>query len=537
MQNKLPPILIAVGVFSLCWWAVQGQQRLDGRAPLTLEVDELSQAVLQVNGHFELRWKRQDLIPAQAADELQVLRRLTLCLMGTVPSLEEIRQFEADEQPDRLERWTLEYLDDPRFADYFAERLARCFVGTENGAFLIFRRDRFVSWLSTNLRNNKPYDEIVRDLIASDGLWTGEPESNFITAALANDDLDENKLATRSARAFLGQSIDCAQCHDHEFAEWKQTQFEGIAAQFGEVNIGRFGVNDNVGNKYKIQDRKTLIEREIEPAVPFNPEWLPDHGNAREKFAAWMTHKDNRYFERAIVNRVWGLMFGAPYIAPVDDMGDLTEPDERDVLDILGDDFEKHGYDLRRLIQVIAASKPFRLDSFHYQASDADAVDTLEYEWAMFPLTRLRPEQIIGAMLQTSYVQTIDQNSHLFVRGRKFFGEREFVESYGDLGDNELEERSGTIPQALLRMNSNMTRGAISTDGFSTANRISAMCETNEDVIEVCFLVCASRRPTQAEKEHFLAELTSDEGKRSRDPIVEDLLWVLINSPEFSWNH
>jgi hypothetical protein len=536
MSNKLPPILIAAGVFSLCLWAVQGQQSLDGRAPLTLEVDELSQPVLQLDAHFELRWKSQDIIAAQEADELQVLRRIALSLMGTIPSLEEVRQFEADVQPDRLERWTLEYLNDPRFADYFAERLARCFVGTDNGAFLVFRRDRFVSWLSQNLRENKPYDQVVRELLTSDGLWTGDPESNFITAALANNDLDENKLATRSARAFLGQSIDCAQCHDHEFAEWKQSQFEGIAAQFGAVEVGGFGVHDRMGTKYKVQDRKTLVDREIDPAVPFNPEWLPKTGTPREKFAAWVTHKDNRYFERAIVNRVWGLIFGAPYISPVDDMGELPGPDERDALDILGDDFERHGYDLRRLIQVIVASRPFRLDSFHYNAGDSDAVDVLESEWALFPLTRLRPEQIIGSMLQTSYIQTIDQNSHLFVRGKKFFNEREFVESYGDLGDQELQERSGTIPQALLRMNGNMTRNAIETDGFSASNRVVSMCKTNEDVVETCFLICASRRPTQAENEYFLAQLESS-NERSRNTIVADMFWILLNSPEFSWNH
>jgi hypothetical protein len=537
MKNKLPPILIAVGVFSLCFWAVQGQHRLDAKAPMSPQVDELTQAVLSVNAHFERRWNDQDLVPAEPADELLVLRRLALSLMGTIPSLEEIRQFEADDQPDRLERWTLQYLNDPRFADYFAERLARCFVGTENGAFLIYRRDRFVSWLSESLSNSVAYDHMVRELLTSDGLWTGDPESNFVTSAMANGELDENKLATRTARAFLGQSIDCAQCHDHEFADWKQTQFEGIAAQFGKVEISGFGVTDIASQKYVVQDTKTLEDRQIAPSVPFHAEWLPEQGNAREKFAGWITHQENRYFRRAIANRVWGLMFGAPYIAPVDDMGELTTSESRDVLDILGDDLLAHKYDLKRMIQIIAASKPFRVDSIHFAANDEAAVDALEADWAMFPLTRIRPEQISGAMLQASYIQTIDQNSHLFVRTRRFFGERDFVEAYGDLGDSELEERSGTIPQALLRMNSRMTKEAIEAGGLSAANRISAMCKSDEDVVEACFLVCASRRPTQAESEFFLDNLADAKGKSGRDPVVEDILWAIMNSPEFSWNH
>ncbi len=143
-----------------------------------------------------------------------MLRRLALALVGTVPSLEEIRQFEADSRPDRLVHWTERYLRDTRFADYVAERLARAYVGVDDGQFILFRRDRFKAWLSEQIRKNRPYDHIVHDMIATDGVWTDRPAVNFLSAAYANDAFDENKLAGRTARAFLGQRIDCAQCHD-----------------------------------------------------------------------------------------------------------------------------------------------------------------------------------------------------------------------------------------------------------------------------------------------------------------------------------
>lgn len=536
MQIRVIPAIIVAAVVGLCFWAIRPPQDVSANpAAGILVANDLPDTSAQVDEFFRDRWSQMELQPAATADDLLLLRRLSLALMGTIPSLEEIRQFEQDDAPDRLKRWTRRYLEDPRYADYFAERLARCFVGVDNGPFIIFRRDRFVAWLSEQLATNEPYDSIVRRMVASEGIWTSDPATNFITSTQANGQIDHNRLAARSARAFLGQSLDCAQCHDHFFAEWKQSQFEGLAAQFGEVEVG-LGVHDQPGTKFQVQDRDDPgVDRPVDPSVPFHPELLPSDGGPREKFAAWLTHEKNRRFDRAIVNRVWGLMFGRPFIAPVDDMGDPPPAEERDVLDILADDFRAHDCDLRRLIEVIAASEPWRLAS-DYLSDDEEELAVLDESWALFPMTRLRPEQLVGSMLQGQYVQTIDQNSHLFVRARRFFGERDFVNSYGDLGDQELVERSGTIPQALLRMNGEMTRESIKTDWFAASGRIANMCETNEDVVNAAYLVCVSRRPTALEQAHFLELLGNREGD-AREMIVEDIFWALFNSPEFSWNH
>lgn len=534
MKAKLAPLLVIACVAYLCFSATSGPK------PLTVHVAErapdsdVPAAVAQVNQFFQTRWRGLDITPVAAADEFTILRRWMLSLMGTIPSLEEIRQFEADDQPQRLERWLVKLLQDRRFANYFAQRLSRCYVGADGGQFVIFRRDRFEAWLSEQIHQHRPYDDIVRAMVASHGLWTGQPESNFITSAFANDQLDENKLAARSARAFMGQSIDCAQCHKHFFAEWEQSQFEGLAAHFGRTNV-KYGVFEDRDKKFSVLDRKTLEQRAVNPAVPFHDEWLPKEGAPREQLAQWLTHRDNRRFERAIANRVWGLMFGKPFIAPVDDMPNPPSADQADVLDLLGADFRAHHCDLQRLIQVIALSQPF-LASSESDLNDPEGIELQTNEWAAFPLTRLRPEQIIGSMLQSSYVQTIDQNSHLFVRFLRFTKERDFVNAYGDLGDQELVDRSGTISQALLRMNGEFTRETIKIDLMSTSNRIANMCRTNASALEVSFLSCLTRRPTAEERQHFDA-LLSDEKHPDRGAKVEDILWSLLNSPEFAWNH
>lgn len=514
----------------------------------------LDESVQKVNRFFAHRWAEQSVEPVKKADELTVLRRITLALMGTVPSLEEIRAFEQDSGPDRLQRWTARYLHDSRYADYFAERLARGFVGVEGGQFIVYRRDRFLRWLSEQLAANRPYPELVREMISDNGLWTDTPEVNFVMAGYTNENgFDENKLAGRAVRAFLGQRIDCAQCHDHPFDHWKQHEFAGLAAHFGQLKLSPVGVREDRDLSFEVEDRKTQEKKIVEPVVPFGANWEPAEGTRRERLAAWVTHPENRRLERAIVNRVWGLLFGRPWIEPVDDLPDppgeeiagpnvegakhpkASKPGEADLLDVLGADLREHGYDLRRLIEVIVASKPFSLES-KSEIDDSPQLDELKKHFAIFPLTRLRPEQIIGSLLQASSLTTIDQNSHLISRFIKLTRSNDFVKEYGDLGENELEDRAGTIPQALLRMNGNLINETIDAKPFTASGRISQMAPNNETTLELCYLVCLTRRPTTEEAGYFLPLLQEVRPNR-RGQAVEDLYWTLFNSPEFAWNH
>jgi hypothetical protein len=183
---------------------------------------DLAPVVEQVDRLFQLRWAEEMIVPAARADELQVLRRLSLALTGTIPSLAEIRQFEADRMPDRLRRWTVRLIADRRFAEYFAERLAVAFVGTFEQDIPFYSRARFEAWLADQLAAGRPYGEIVHEMIAKTGTPTSLGAANFVTAELVQGEQFANRLAARTVRAFLGQRIDCAECHDHPFDDWRQ---------------------------------------------------------------------------------------------------------------------------------------------------------------------------------------------------------------------------------------------------------------------------------------------------------------------------
>ncbi len=495
--------------------------------------------VAKVDGSFQRSWGEQKIQPAPAAPDLAVARRLSLGLMGTVPSLEEIRQLEWLPAEERLAWWIDHILQDRRFADYFAERLARASVGTEDGPFILYRRRRYLSWLGDQIVAAQPYDQIVRDLIASEGLWTDKPATNFVSVTAKPDDgnkPDPIRLAGRVTRAFLGLRLDCAECHNHPYAHWNRDDFQNLAAFFGQTHIGFKGVHDGEG-EYEILDKKAKKKsdqdakkkRVVTPGVPFAPELLPDEGTRRERLAAWVTDRRNPYFSRAVVNRVWAMMLGRPLVDPVDSLE--TDVPIPAALQILADDFTAHDFDLRRLIRVIACAQVFRLDS----AADRDITEDDEKAWAAFPLTRLRPEQVAGGIVQSSSVTTIDAESHLVIRLIRLANQSDFVKRYGDSGEDEFGGRRGTVPQRLLMMNGSLIGERIKQSPFNASTRIAWMAPDDPRAVETAYLAVLTRRPTPEEADHFEKSLADQ--TLARPQRLEDLFWALINSTEASWNH
>jgi len=498
-------------------------------------VDEgIRQAIGRVDKAFAAAWSREGIQPALPADALTVARRLSLGLTGTIPSLEEIRKLEALPEGDRLDWWISHLLHDRRYADFVAERFARVFVGTENGPFIFFRRRKFVLWLAAEIARNRPYDQIVRDLITTGGLWTDKPATNFITVTIEPDNKEKQnqpdpvRLAGRVTRAFLGIRLDCAQCHDHPFADWKQGDFEGFAAFFGQTRVGFRGVHDGSG-EFKVQDRKTREYRVVEPRVARSPELLPEDGSLRQRLAAWVTHRENPWFAKATVNRLWAILCGQPLVSPIDNLEAVESHPE--ALSILADDFSRNGYDLARLVRIIAGTRAYR----HESLSRLDSSEKAEKAWASFPLSRLRPEQVAGSVIQAASISTIDAESHLVTRLMRFGEQNDFVKRYGDSGDDEFDGRGGTIPQRLVMMNGKLVLEKTRGGPFNTTTRVEWLAGNDESALEALFLATLTRRPDREEREHFTRALADRNGSRGGN--IQDIFWALVNSAEFSWNH
>ena len=507
--------------------------------------DDFQKTLASINQEFQASWDKRQLSHAAPADHLTIARRLSLGLAGTIPSVEEIRALEAQPPNERTAWFVSHLLSDRRSADYLAERLARAYVGTENGPFLVYRRRRFVTWLSDRLFENARYDHIVRDLIADTGLWTSSPAVNFVTVTLdqnQGNQPDEIRLAARTTRAFLGMRIDCLQCHDDRLDKFTFTDKEGsqhsgtqadfhqLAAFYAEARQTPTGVRDKSGEAYRYQYLNAPEETVVQPSTPFLKELVPPSGTRRQQLARWVTHAENRMFARATVNRVWAIMVGRPLIEPVDDLP-LESTYYPPALETLATDFMQHGYNLRRLVRLIALSDVYQLDS----RADFEVTDAHEDHWAVFPLSRLRPEQVAGSMIQSSSLKTIDANAHILWQLAKFGQTNDFVKRYGDSGEDEFEDRGGTITQRLLLMNGELAKERTTENPLMNAATRLPMVADDAAAIEASYLAVLTRRPTPAEKQMFLAALGKD--KAARPQAFEDLYWVLLNSTEFSWNH
>ncbi|NNE93154.1 MAG: DUF1549 domain-containing protein [Verrucomicrobiales bacterium] len=497
----------------------------------------------QVDQAIQAEWTKENLSPVGKADELTIMRRLGLALTGSVPSLEEIRQFESQNETERIKWWVARLLDDRRTSAYLAERFARAYVGVENGPFLVFRRHRMVRWLDDQIHSNRSYDKLVREMIAADGIWTTHPGANFITVTIdQNNDKegpDQVKLASRTARAFLGVRIDCMQCHDDMFGDrWKQKDFHQLAAFFAPAKVGVTGVQDDENNKdliHKVRYRGDKDESPVSAAVPFRPDLLPKSGQLRDRLAEWTTHPENGAFARASVNRVWAILFNLSMTEVVDDIP-LDGPYPAG-MEILAEDFTESGYDLQRLIRIIAATEAFQMASESANPETNPVTGRHEETWAAFPLTRLRPEQMAGSVIQAANLAALDADAHIIKRIQRWAETNEFVKRYGDLGENEFGEQPGTIPQRLLMMNGKLVKERTDVNPLmSAATRIATLSRDDSKAVDSAFLTVLSRRPTTKEHDHFVKSLSGKKGdKRSR--AMTDLYWALLNSTEFSWNY
>jgi Protein of unknown function (DUF1553)/Protein of unknown function (DUF1549) len=504
-------------------------------------VDKVAQEIDVV---FAERWKAAGIAPARPAENLTVIRRLSQGLTGTIPSIEEIRQLERVSSENQVEWWIARLLEDRRMSDHLAERFARAYVGVEDGPFIVFRRHRFVSWLSDQFIVNRPYDEIAREIVASTGLWTDTPETNFVSVTSdPNKDgaLDPIKLAAKTSRSLLAMRIDCLECHDDflgtiqlgepdDVRGGEQIDFHHLAAFFGQVQNSLAGIQDSKQDKpYEFRLLEDTEPSKIPPAVPYLEKLLPAEGTLRERLAKWITHPENQPFARATVNRLWAVMFGKPIIEPIDDIPWGQElPRE---LEILADDFIANNFDMHRTIRIIAATRAFKLESQY------DGEVTMEHEklMAVFPIIRLRPEQMAQALLQATSLVTIDYSAGILNRLESFGRQNDFIQRFGDFGKDEFTARGETVTQRLLLLNGDLIRERIN-GNLLAPNKIAAVSPDEKKMAEVAFLACFTRYPTSEELNHFLTRFNDSEGK-PKNEIVLDLFWAMFNSAEFGWSH
>src|SRR5580704_5811225 len=476
--------------------------------------------------------------PAARADDAELLRRLNLDLIGRIPTAAEVLEYLKESRPDKASRLIDRLLPDPHHARHFA-RVWRALLLPEAATdprFAYFQPG-FEEWLAERRRQNAGFDVIVRELLT---VPISRPDQNpqFVlrdmhranpVAFLASKQADPAKITTSCVRIFLGVRMECAQCHDHPFDRWTQRQFWSQAAFFaGLERKGRGPFAPLV----EAVDRRTIRMNDTDKVVPAalldgTRIRFEDQKSPRLSFTQWLTERQNPYFARAIVNRVWGQLMGTGLVSPVDDFRESNPPSHPELLQTLAADFAASGFDLTRLNRAICLS-----DAYRRTSRRAPGEQSRPELFAAMSIKPMSGDQFFDSLSQAIGREWPEEGGQMET-GELDTVRKKVIKAFG--ADDEAVYPKTSVSQALTLMNGSLVSEAVDSQTSPRLKQtLAAFPNSPERQIDALYLATLSRHPADGEKLMMLKHVdTGPPLERSRR--LGDVLWVLLNSAEFRW--
>lgn len=492
----------------------------------------------QIDRLVEQNCAAQGISSLGRCSDLEFLRRIGLDLTGRIPPSTVVTKVIADAtlvREDVIEQ----FINSPDFAKHW---------GRMYGEYLTDRRPfdsngydgrALQQSLTESLRKHRPYDEVVRELIVSEGMSDINGAANF----LLRYDADPALLAGAVGRKFLGVSLQCAECHDHPHARWKQDDFWGLAAHFARLRKVSPPNPENGEAFFVVLERPrgelTTIDRRAKPneagevprktvfpklpGLPRTASKLP----RRTVLAEWLTNPENPLLSRHLVNLVWEWMIGEKLIPNLDQWPPQTTSLESELLNLLATDCAHHGWDVQRLVRIIALSETYQRSS-HGDRSSPAALRSEQRERQLADWGRARIRPLSADQIHLSIGQAF--------RYHHDDNDRRLAESTGedfaqDIPVNNLGPTSFSLVRSMALYNSEYIRGAIQTGVAATVRRFGPAAGVEQ--IEHFFVSLLGRLPTTEELE-FFQDLA---GQGNPEEGLQDVVWVILNSAEFVTNH
>lgn len=513
---------LVVGLFC-CSLAVaddEGEAAKGARAAIVRRVDEIVEAKIREGGFT----------PAAAASDAEFLRRVYLDLAGVVPRVAEAREFLADGRADKRAILIDKLLESPAHATHLANTWRNVLLPGGLNPEQINNIVGVQNWLRQRFVENVRYDNLVAELlVASDG---GEAGPALYYTSL---DVAPEKLASSTARIFLGLQIECAQCHDHPFDHWKQRDFWGYAAFFAQLRQPEMA-NPNPRGRARLLDldqgevKLPNTEEVVLPKYPAGDSpGKQELGTRREQLAIWMASRSNPFLARAGVNRAWWQLFGRGLVEPVDDLGRHNAASHPEVLDELTTYFVRTGFDLRELYRTLASTAAYQRTS----EWTAEPVPPPELYVSM-PVKTLTAEQLYDSVNRVLHRRSAGMMPGLNIASPLLDPQRQaFIAKVQSSGRNFLEYQAGVL-QALALLNGGDLAEATDPAKSPLLGSLSAPYFSDDDRLQTLFLATLSRLP--AERELTICRAKLETGGEKGKPFA-DILWALLNSAEFALNH
>lgn len=545
--------------------------------------DSDAEIIKKINELIRLGWEDNEVKPSPKATDEEFARRVTLDILGHIPEYQHLMTFLEDESRTKREELVNDLLDNEAYIRNWTSIWGNKLVGRANnrgGGRAALNR-----WLRQAFYTNTPYDQFVKELISAEG----NSQENGAVVFLASH-LNDGAIPATSitSRLFLGRQVQCTQCHDHPFNDWKQAQFWGMNAFFrgtrreGSAMNGVTLTDNPAPETIDFERRSGLMvttlrtffdgsrgdEKEFKVTIdPFkNVKGKDPNATPRQILADFMLDPKKPYIAETQVNRMWAHFFGFGFTRPVDDMGPHNAPSHPELLTYLAKQFQEAGYDNKRLIRWITGSEAYNLTSRSIEDNEYDnpVAGNLPLFTKMY-LKQFRAAQLYDSLIIATAADQANRNAQQAEAQRQTWL-RQFVQTFGTDENDESSSFNGTIPQALLLMNGQLTNNALSGGRGSLIARVVNSVDgklKDKDIpplksararqlaalraarargknvatkIETLFLVALSRKPTEAEMEAFNAVYQSS---NYRDPMLglQDVFWAVLNSNEFIINH
>lgn len=487
-------------------------------------IDELIWAKLQTLG----------IAPSAPCDDATFHRRAFLDVIGRLPTPDETRAFLADTAADKRVQLVDRLLERPEYADYWANQWADLLRPNPYrvGIKAVFNLD---GWLREAFRQNKPYNQFVRELLTAQG-------STFHNGAVTvfRDRREPDEITTMVSQLFLGIRLDCARCHHHPFEVWSQDDFYSFAAYFARIGRKGTGLSPPISGgeeviftapKGEVKHPVTGQVMSPKPLFGSTPE-IGSDDDPRRVLADWIVSDDNPYFAKVIVNRIWADLLGRGLVDPVDDLRATNPPTNPALLDALAEQFRKDGYDLKKLLRTIMTSYVYGLSSL---PGERNVGDTRYY--SRHYRQRLRAEVLLDAVTDITGLPETFAAMPPGSRAMELWTVRSqslFLDSFGRPDPNRDPpcERSpeSTVVQALHLMNAPGLHNKVASDSGRAA-KLAASKKTPAEIVTELYLLAYCRLPTAEEQRVCLSVF--ERPQVSRRQAAEDILWALLNTPEF----
>ena len=497
-------------------------------------------------------WEETKIKPSRRSSDEEFLRRAYLDVLGRIPNIAESNAFlkesekkkgkDREKEGDRRGKLIEYLLNDPDYAKNFATQWKVILLGRK-----MQQREvdpaALTSWLRRQFAENRPWNEFARDLITAKGSNKENGAVNYNLAHLADGAINLTSITTR---VFLGQQIQCTQCHDHPSNDWKQADFWGINAFYKGLKREEFRKANAAGvemaDHYELRDEptdkySTFEKRDARLGIAF-PRFLDGRKISQKKdvvrtdaLGEMITESTNESFAQAFVNRTWGHFFGRGFVHPVDDFGTHNPASHPELLEKLGQDFQRSGYDIKALVRWIMNSEAYSLTSESNKQNEKD--ETLFSHMNLKPMT---PEQLFDSLIVATAAHKTGGDDQARRRDQ-WLGQ--FVMAFANDEGEESLSFQGTIPQALMMMNGELMEKAVGGRSGSfladllERGRFQARGPIEAFVVNNLYLAALSRYPTSR-------ELGTARGFLANNPdtigVMEDMFWALLNSNEFVLN-